>query len=122
MGGELYTSLAMGEVPDNDTDFEEGLLALGKGLEEAQWENKWLGFKKGPNIFGNRQSGDKKDMKRDEYTPAQSGPSGTNKGSKKKKPTKSSMKNSSDKPTVDQPKKRVHFANWEEAHEGIPKE
>ena len=77
-----------------------------------------MGFKEGPRLFG--RSHDKpKDKKRDEYTPAQAGPSGTNQGAKGKKP-KSAMK--SDKSSGDQEKKKVHFSNYEEAHEGIEKE
>ena len=118
MGGKLYSRFTLGTVPDSDRDFEEKLMAVDKGLEEAIRENKWLRFKEGPRLFG--RSHDKpKDKKRDKYTPAQASPSGTNQGTKGRKP-KSAMK--SNKSSGDQDKKKVHFSNCEEAHEGIEKE
>ena len=40
MGGELYSRFTLGTVSEADRDFEEKLMAVGQGLEEAIRENK----------------------------------------------------------------------------------
>ena len=85
-------------------------------------EGKGYGLK-APYIFAHRQfGGEKKEKRKDEYTPTSTKPAPSNSGkqSKERKPERSALKGSRPTAPSDE-KKRVKF-DFKEAHEGVPQE
>ena len=120
LGDEMFGRLSFGEVPQDDAGFEQRLLDVGKGLEEAIVEGKLYGLK-APYLFANRHpGGEKKEKKRDEYTPPSKKATPDSGSKKERKPERSALKGSRPSAPSDE-KKRVKF-DFKEAHEGVPQE
>ena len=117
----MFGRLSFGEAPQDDAGFEQRLLEVGKGLEEAIVEGKEYGLR-APYLFSHRPpGGEKKEKKKDEYTPSSKpATSGSNSYKKGRKLERSALKGSWPTAPSDE-KKRVKF-DFKQAHEGVPQE